>query len=221
MTRKLMKLSILTGVLLIVALLVGCGEEKKEEAASEVPDIPMPQESTGDDSLNKRIEELQTMEMTVEVVKDGESLVTWSQKDGNWRWQDPDNEDFYVIYNASQSKTWMVDNDMATEMSGGYQQYMGMNPASYLEIYAAMPGARRGDSWEYNMPGGGKLSMEFKGPEGMITKVATTDADNKETEVIEFKYSDVGSVSDSLFELPAGVTVQQMPSGMGISVPEA
>lgn len=220
MTKRLMRLSILTGALLIAAMFIGCGEEKSD-VANEVPDIPMSEEGPGEDSLNNRLQELKETDMTVEVIVNGESLYIWSQKDGNWRRQNPEHENFYVIYNASQKKTWLVSDKVATEISS--EQYLSMNPASYMEIYAALPGANRsGDSWEINMPGGGKVSIEFKGPESMMTKMTTTDAGTGKTEVIEFKYSDVGSVPDSLFELPADVEVQQLPAGddMGVTVPE-
>lgn len=210
-----------TPVLLISASLVailygsGCGEEKKaEEEAPSQPYLTTPQ--TGD-SMSQQIEALKQMEMTVEVVVNGKSVVIWSQKEGSWRWEDPSDKNSYVIYNAQKKKMWVVDGNTAmesTEIQG--QQYMGMSPAAMISMYATIPATRRtGDTWELNIPGQGGLTIEFKGPEGLPSKMVITDASTGKTDVTEFRYSHVGSVLSSLFELPSGVSVQQAPAGGG------
>ncbi|MEK7817799.1 MAG: hypothetical protein AAB281_06045 [Actinomycetota bacterium] len=190
----------------------------KTEEVLPVEQIAAP---TGGDNLSSQIEGLKSQEMTVEVVANGKSAGTWSQKEGSWRWEDPSSKDKYIIFNAKKNKMWNVSGNTATELDTSMSsQYMGFSPESYLKMYSMLPATNRtGDTWEFDMPGQGKLSIEFKGPQGLPTKLETTDASTGKTDVVEFKYSNVGSVSDSLFELPAGVTVTPGIDYGGGSVP--
>lgn len=219
----LIKGLILIVLLTAIFLLPGCGDDSGDQAKStDMPSVPLMEEG-GEGSLSDRIDALKELEMTVEVIDNGKSVVIWSQKQGNWRWDDPQDKNTYVIHNASLNKTWSVTGETAVELSGSQlPQYMGMSPASMLGIYAALPAtSRTDDTWELNLPGKGSIIIEFKGPEELPTRMTSTDATAGKTDVIEFKYSNVGAVPDSLFELPAGVQVQQAPAGgMEITVPE-
>lgn len=221
MTRKLTGIALfLTACLLATAVLSSCGGDEDGETTQTIPYVPVSEEGSGEGSLDARIEALRQLELTVEVVTDGRSTVIWSQKAGSWRWEDPGDQETYVIHNASLNKTWSVSNGAASEIGdSAFQQYMGMSPASMLSLYAALPATSSDDdSWELNLPGKGSLSIEFKGPEGLPTRLTSADSATGETEVIEFRYTDVGSVPDSLFELPAGVQVQPAPAGGGIDI---
>jgi hypothetical protein len=167
--------------------------------------------SSGD--LESQLSDLESLEATVTVTQNGEVDVIWSQKQGSWRWQDPNDETSYVIYNKQQDKLWIVDGDTATESTGvgsEGQAWWGMSPAALIKSFTMFPGTRTGDTWEMSVPGGGSIKVEFKGPQGLPTRLeAKTPGDPDE--VIEFAYKDVGNVSDDLFVLPAGVSVTAMP----------
>jgi hypothetical protein len=214
MRGKLMA-TIVVAVFGLMAMLLGagCGGETKVEQP-QVPDVPGVN-ANGDDTLDKRIEELKKLEMTVEIVEDGKSTSKWTQKNGSWRYDDPNDKTSYIIYNNQKQKTWVVSGDQATETSGSSEaSYAGFSPAMIMSVYAMMP--RTGgtdDTWEYNIPGAGKLSMEMKGPQGLPSKMVVEDAQTGKTNVTEFKYTNVGSVQDSTFELPANVQITPVSGG--------
>lgn len=220
MTKNTARVLPVVAILALLLWSTGCGEEEKVEEV-----IPAEQIATtdGGDNLSSQIEGLKSQEMTVEVISNGKTNVIWSQKEGSWRWEDPADKNSYVIFNAPKNKMWLVKGNTASEISTAQSyQYMGMSPESLLKMYTALPATTRTeDTWEFDVPGQGKMTIEFKGPQGLPTKLVTTDATGK-TDVVEFKYSNVGSVPDSLFELPAGVSVQEdgFGGGMGVTVPE-
>jgi len=207
--------SIALGIIAVL-LLTGCGGDTKVEQ-TQTPQIP----GDSSETLDKRIEELKNMEMTVEIVEDGKSTSKWTQKAGSWRYDDPSDKSIYIIYNNQQKKTWTVSDDTAMETSGSTESsYAGFSPAMIMSVYSMMP--RTGgsdDTWEYNIPGVGKLTMEMKGPQGLPTRMTIEDTQSGETNVTEFKYSNVGSVPDSTFELPANVKVTTV-NGTGGSIPD-
>lgn len=144
-------------------------------------------------------------------------MVIWSSKQGNWRWQDPNDESSYVIYNKDKDTLWVVEGNTAQELPATGAEGMawwGQNPAALITAFTEMSyGDVVDDVWEAQFPMG-TITIELKGPEGLPSKM-TVEQDG-DTEVMEFIYSDVGSVSDSLFELPANVSVQQMPDIEGM-----
>lgn len=225
MTKKFFCLILLPVLLSVLPGLAGCGDEKKTEETLPVEQIAAP---TGGDNLSSQIEGLKSQEMTVEVVSNGKTTVKWSQKEGSWRWEDPSSIDKYIIFNAKKNKLWEVSGNTATELDTSMSaQFMGFSPESLLKMYSMLPATNRtGDTWEFNIPGQGGLTIEFKGPQGLPSKMVTSDASTGKTDVTEFKYSNVGSVPDSLFELPAGVTatpgsgygsgIQTVPGGGNI-----
>ncbi|MHB9053583.1 MAG: hypothetical protein ACYC5F_06300 [Thermoleophilia bacterium] len=206
----------------LAALLImsGCGGD---DSSSQQPQMSgLPGSNTGD-TLDKRIEQLKQMEMTVEMIDDGQSVGKWSQKAGSWRWDDPTDKTSYTIYNNQKKKTWIVNGGSATETSGNSEAMVaGYNPAMIMGVYSMMPRTGGSDNnWEFSIPGAGKLTMEMNGPNGLPTKMTEEDAQTGKTTVTEFVYSNVGSVPDSTFELPSNVQVT--PTGGtgagGTSVP--
>jgi len=227
MGKKLtMAIKILVVGLGTLILLSGCGEEEKIEQP-QMPDFSSTQ--AGDD-LNQRIEELKKKEMSVEVFFDGESQGKWSQDGkGSWRQDDASSTSSYTIYNADKQMGWTVSDDTATEMDANLaEMYEMTSPLMILSSYSSFSAIPRtggsDDVWEWNIPGLGSLKIEFKGPDGLISKITSDDPDSG-IAVIELKYTEVGNVSKSLFELPSNVTVD--PSGTGgyggdgITVPDA
>lgn len=207
-------------------LLAGCGEEESMEQP-QMPDFSSTQ--AGDD-LDKRIEELKKKEMSVEILIDGESEGKWSQDGkGSWRQDDASSSSSYMIYNTDKQMGWSVSDKTATEMDPNLvQMYEATSPLMILSSYSsfsAMPRTGGSDDvWEWNIPGLGSLKIEFKGPDGAISKIISDDSTSGSS-VVEFKYTDVGRVSKSLFELPSDVTVDSSGTGGygggGITVPDA
>lgn len=212
MGRRTLRLIMIAGMcLLLVAWLSACGDE--DVSTDTQLDEPVTTETSSSDSGN-RFDALADIEATVEVTVNGESTVIWSQKAGSWRWQDPSDPGNYVIYNAEQGKLWMVDDKVATEsdQAGEDSTYWGMGPSGMLGMYTMLPGGNMtDDTYEINVPGEGKVIIEFKGPEGLPSKFGTYDAAGNEEESIVFTYTDVGDVSDDLFVLPEDVTVESIP----------
>lgn len=219
---KLVSAFVLFG-LVAIFIAAGCGDDTpKVEIQS--PNQMMNGADQGD--FNKKLDELKKAEMTVEVVQNGDSNGKWSQNSsGSWRWDDAKDKTSFVIYNADKKKTWIVNGDTAVESTDTSQSqaYAGFNPALMMSSFAAMTymphTGGSDDTWEWEITGTGKLTIEFKGPNGLVTKVIDEDYSTKKTDTTEFVYSDVGSVSSSLFELPGNITVQSMDSsstgGMG------
>ncbi len=223
--KLLVTIPVIVVGLLALLLLAGCGEEKKVEQP-QLQDLANMSTST-EDGLNKRLDDLKKMEMTVEMVADGQSSGKWTQKDNNWRWDDASDKTSYMIYNDQQKKTWVVNGDTAVESSGADNSGASFNPATMLSAFAYLPSTNRsGDTWEYNMPGAGKLTIEFKGPEGLPSLMTEEDTSGKKT-VTEFRYTNVGNVKASMFELPSNVKVMSgdsygtntvmVPDGTGTS----
>jgi len=220
MGKKLTVLISITAIVLLAALVAsGCGDEAKVE---QTQTLDLSKAAGMGDTLDQRLDELKKLEMTVEVVEDGTVTSKWTQKNGSWRYDDPSDPTSYTIYNDQKKKTWVVSGDTAYETSGDSESsYAGFSPAMIMSVYAMMP--RTGgsdDTWEYSIPGAGKLTMEMKGPQGMPTKISTEDAQTGEKSVIEFKYSNVDNVPDSTFELPANIQIVS-GSGSDITVPGA
>ncbi len=209
--------------LIIVALSVvalaawsGCGGDDSTDADGQAEDtitVSGPPATTGAASdFEARMAELENLEATVEVKQDGESMVIWSSKEDNWRWQDPNDEGSYVIYRGDENKLWIVDGDTASELpntGAEGQLWWSKNPAAMITAFTEFSyGDIVDDVWEARFPMG-TITIELKGPEGLPSKM--TIEQEGETQVTEFVYTDVGSVPDELFELPSGVSVQSVP----------
>jgi len=125
----------------------------------------------------------------------------------------------YMIYNDQQKKSWVVNGDTAVESSGADNPGTSFNPATMLSAFAYLPSTNQsGDTWEFNLPGAGKLTMEFKGPEGLPSLMTQEDTSGKKT-VTEFKYTNVGNVKASMFEMPGNVKMMSGPGTNTIMVP--
>ncbi len=214
--------------LLVMLAWAGCGGGDSGTATegsatdnAATADTDTTESSTGSGTpgnFQNQMNELEDLEATVEVSQNGEVLVIWSQKQGSWRWQDPTDETSYVIYNNVQDKLWIVDGNTATESSGvgaQGQSWWGMSPAAMLQAFALFPGSQSGDTWQINVPGGGSVTIELKGPQGLPTKMEVK-APGEEDEVIEFAYKNVGNVPDDLFILPSSVTVTELSDIEGL-----
>lgn len=201
----------------VIAGLTACGDEEEETTtqatAETATDENGDQDTTTGDS-DDPFSEVENIEATVEVTVNGETTVIWSQKDGSWRWQNPDDPEDYVIYNDDEKKLWVVSDKVATESSSSGQDsvYWGMSPAGRLGMYAMLPGGvMSDDTFEVDVPGEGKIVVEFTGPQGLPSEFTVFDLSGNEKESIVFEYSDVGNVSSDLFELPSDVTIQSIP----------
>jgi hypothetical protein len=222
MARKLVTILIAAVATAIMLFAGGCGGDDEPKAGNGSPQDMLRNAGNGGEDLNARIKELEKTPMTVEIIQNGDPEGKWSQDGkGSWRWQSSADERSYMIFNAEQNKFWNVSGDTATESSGeAADSFQGFNPAVMMSGFTAMTYLPRtggsDDAWEWDVPGQGKLIIEFKGPDGMFSKLTSEDATTGDTDVTEFKYSDVGDVPDSTFELPSGVTVQSMDStGLG------
>ncbi|MHB0866735.1 MAG: hypothetical protein ACYC6B_04095 [Thermoleophilia bacterium] len=213
MIRKLMTIATIFALtLLLMTGAAGCGDSDTPT----VPEVSIPTmpgtPSDAQDDLAKRIDALKQKEMTVEVIDNGKSLGKWSQDGkGSWRSDDPDTTTSYTIYNADKKKGWSVNGKSATEIDPNFMQaYEMSSPLLLLSAYASFSNIPRtggsDDTWEWNVAGMGSLKIEFKGPEGLISKIISDDSTSGST-VLEFTYTNVGKVSASLFELPGDVTV--------------
>lgn len=221
MTKRLLTITLIAAVGLLVLLgASGCGDETSTVEIQTPEDI-MDQISAGttEDDLSKKIDELKKAEMTVEILENGVSSGKWSQDmEGSWRWDDPNDPSSYVIYNAQKKKTWVVTGNTALESSDTSQSsaYAGFNPAMIMSAFAFLPRTGGSDDvWELEMPGQGKLTIEFKGPDGLPSKMIDEDFQTGKKDTTEFKYSNIGDVPASTFELPGDVTVESYDSIMG------
>lgn len=224
MKRNWLTLFVIVLGSIVLAAWAGCGGDDEGETTSVAQDDSASTEasttasSSGDQSeFEQRLADLEDVEATVTVIQDGVTEVIWSSKQGNWRWQDPNDESSYVIYNKDQDVIWIVDGDTAQELPGTGAEGMawwGQNPAALITAFTEFSyGDIVDDVWEAQFPMG-KITIELKGPEGLPSKMTVEQDDG--TQVLEFEYTDVGSVPASLFELPAGVTAQQLPDIEGI-----
>lgn len=218
MTNRLLRIAaIVAACLMAVVAWAGCGGDKVDTQAIEdlakLPDT-LTQMEANMDTMSKKMEGLAKKEMTVEVVEDGTVTSKWSQKDGSWRYDDPKDQTSYIIYNKQKNKTWRVNGKTAVEFSGANDMAaLGFNPATMLGLYALMPKTGGSDDvWEFKM-GSDEIIIEFKGPDGLPSKVSATSAGKKT--VTEFKYSNIGSVSSSIFDLPVDVQVTSVESSIG------
>ncbi|MFA6002046.1 MAG: hypothetical protein WC828_08055 [Thermoleophilia bacterium] len=218
MTNRLLKIAAIAAACLMAAIAwTGCGGDKIDTQAledlSNLPDT-LTQMEANMDTMSKKMDALSKKELTVEVVEDGKTTSKWSQKDGSWRFDDPTDPTEYIIYNKQKNKTWSVSGKTAVEFSGANDMAaLGYNPATMLGLYALIPKTGGSDDvWEFKM-GSDAITIEFKGPDGLPSKVTSTSSGK--TTVTEFKYSNVGSVSSSIFELPADVQVTSVESSVG------
>lgn len=204
----------------------GCGGDDKPKVDVQSPAGLLGGTGDTQGDFNQKLEELKKAEMTVELIQNGKAEGKWSQNSsGSWRWEDSSDKTSYMIFNADKKKMWVVNGDTAIESTDSTQsEAAGFNPALLMSSFAAMTYAPRtggsDDTWEWEIPGSGKLTIEFKGPNGLVTKVIDEDYTTKKTDTTEFVYSDVGNVADSLFELPSNVTVQTtegLTGGLGTS----
>ncbi len=205
--------------LLALFLIGGCGGDDKKVEQPALPDLATSTNAEAD--LNKKIDELKKKEMTVEIVADGKAQGKWSQDGkGSWRSDDPTSASSYTIYNADQKKGWNVSGSTATELDpSSMQMYELTSPLVILGAYSSFGSIPRtggsDDVWEWNVPGLGSLKIEFKGPDGLISKISSDDA-SAGSSLLELKYTNVGNVPASTFELPAGITVESSgTSGLG------
>ncbi|MHB9112870.1 MAG: hypothetical protein ACYC4D_09650 [Thermoleophilia bacterium] len=208
-----------------IVLMGGCGEEETIEQ----PQMPDFSSTQAEADLDQKIEELKKKEMSVEVIVDGKSQGKWTQDGkGSWRQDEASSTTSYTIYNAGKQKGWTVSGNTATEIDPSLMQiYEVSSPLLLLSAYSSFSSLPRtggtDDVWEWNVPGLGSLKIEFKGPDGAISKIISEDSTSGDS-VIEFKYTDVGSVPRSTFELPSDVTVDTSGTGGfggGITVPDA
>ncbi|MFA5808890.1 MAG: hypothetical protein WC935_00955 [Thermoleophilia bacterium] len=218
MTNRLLRTAGIGAACLMAAIAwAGCGGDKVDTQAIEdlakLPDT-LTQMEANMDTMSRKMDDLSKKELTVEVVEDGKTTSKWSQKDGSWRYDDPSNQTSYIIYNKQKNKTWSVDGKTAVEFSGDNgMAALGYNPVTMLGIYALVPKTGGTDDvWEFKM-GSDEIIIEFKGPDGLPSKVSTTSSGKKT--VTEFTYSNIGSVSSSIFELPANITVTSVESAVG------
>ena len=127
--------------LMVMLAWAGCGGQDsgtttEDNAATVAADTAEGTGSGTSSDFESQMSDLEDLEATVDVSQNGEMLVTWSQKDGSWRWQDPTDKSSYVIYNDIQDKLWIVDGDTATESSGvgaQGQSWWGMSPAAMIQ----------------------------------------------------------------------------------------
>ncbi len=222
MARKMATMgAVILAGLAALAALTGCGGSSQPQAQNLPAGVTSPLANPGNNSqgaLSQQIDALKKMAMTVEIVENGKSEGKWTQgADGSWRYQGSDGTIF--IYNAAQKKSWLVNGNSAYESPVAEASYAAFNPAMMLTAFAYLPQTGgSGDVREYSEPGQGKITIEFKGPNGLPSKVTNVDKQGKTT-VTEFNYSDVGSVPESDFELPSGVSVSTVPgAGAGASV---
>ena len=204
--------------LLALTLATGCGEDEPQADLPGPEQMGLPSTSSENDDLNKKIEELKKKEMTVEIIEDGKSLDKWSQDGkGSWRIDDADLPTSYTIYNAEKNKMWDVDSNVATEVDPSLSQAYEMgSPLLLLSAYSSFAYIPRtggsDDEWEWNVTGMGSLKIEFKGPDGLISRIISDGEGTGRTE-IEFKYTNLGDVPASMFELPSDVEVQTFDGG--------
>lgn len=209
------------GAAFLLALLVwtGCGNDttKAVEELKNLPDT-LTQMEQNMQQMSQKVDQFKSMEFTVEVVEDGKTTSKWTQKDGSWRYDNPSDPTSYTIYNKKQNKTWIVSGNTAVESSGDTDLASAMyNPVTALAVFALAPKTGGSDDvWELGF-GGDSITIEFKGPEGLPTKM--TSVSSGDTNVTEYKYSNVGSVKDSTFELPSNVQVTN--AGSNVTVPAA
>ncbi len=200
----------------------GCGGSSQPQAQNLPRALTSPLSSPGNGSsnaLSQQVDALKKMAMTVEIVENGKSQGKWTQgSDGSWRYQSSEQGGTTFIYNASQKKSWLINGNSAYESPTAEASYEAFNPAMMLTAFAYLPqSGGSGDVREYNEPGQGKVTVEFKGPSGLPSKLTVVDKQGKTT-VTEFNYSDVGSVPASDFELPSGVSVSTVPgTGGGVT----
>ena len=166
----------------------------------------------------------------------------WSQKAGSWRWEASKETNYYVIHNNALQKTWKVavnpgstpidyriylgnevkqsgtlqpGESVALEISSSSESSIeALNPANVMSAFAMIP--RTGgtdDAWEINDPNVGKITIEMKGPNGLPTKITSEDAQTGVTSTMQFVYSNIGNLPDSLFELPPNAKVTTVDSG--------
>lgn len=222
--RRSMKSALKAVLLALLCILlfswaIACGDEETDTTTADQQDEPAAtaaatDEDEGDGDETDPFDAVSEIEATVEVTVNGETTVIWSQKDDHWRWQDPEDPESYVIYNADEDKLWVVNDKVAQEsaQAGEDSMYWAQSPAGMLGLYRMIPGGTYSDdTFELSIPGEGKLVVEFKGPEGLPSSFTLFDASGNEEESITFQYSDVGNVPDDLFVLPADVTVQVAP----------
>jgi len=220
MIKKLLILGALIAAgVTALSVWAGCGGNDNTQQVPEVNQMQTSAAASSEasDTLSKVIDDLKKADMTVEVINNGKNQGKWSQnKDGSWRWENED-KSVIVIYNAQKQKFWTINGSTAYEETQTTEaQYAAYNPVTIFSSFAYLP--RTGgsnDTWEFNVPGTGKLTIEFKGPQGLPTKVVSEDHTTGETDVTEFIYTDVGSVPSSMFELPSGVTVVTSNSAGG------
>lgn len=212
----------LTCILLMLSV-SACGEDNDEATSADdaADNSDVTSDITADADFEQRMEELKSKELTVELIQDGETLSKWSQDGkGSWRVEDTTSADgSYIIYNAAENKGWTVSGTTAVELdTENMELYELSSPIVAMEAfgtYTMMPGTSiSDDTWEWEVPGVGKVKIEFKGPDNLVSKIESEDSQTGSS-VLEFKYSNVGNVPESTFELPSGVTVQSYDSTSG------
>ncbi len=153
------------------------------------------------------LNDFDNLEATIEVSQNGQTIVIWSQKNGNWRWQDPADPDHYVIYNASMGTAWEVQGGSASVITGTEGLWKAKSPSSFMRNYALTSGTITGKTIEIRYPFG-MITFEFLGPKNLPSKMVIEE-ENVETKVLEYTYTNVDDVPDSMFELPPDVVISQ------------
>jgi hypothetical protein len=146
------------------------------------------------------VSDLENIEATIEVSQNGRTTVIWSQKNGSWRWEDPDDPEHYVIYDGERGKAWEVRAGSASEITGTEGVWKARSPASFLGRFRIFIGSVTEDRVQFRYPLG-KITIEFLGPRNLPSKMVMEE-EGSETKILEYTYHDVGDVPDGMFSPP-------------------
>lgn len=156
--------------------------------------------------IDSIVNDLENIEAKVEVTQNGKMIVVWSQKNGSWRWADPDDPEHYVIHNDEEGTTWEIRAGSASDITGMEGVWKARSPASFLGKFRIFAGSITEDRVEFRYPLG-KISIEFLGPRSLPSKMVMEE-EGSEIKIFEYTYQDVGDVPDGMFSLPPDVTLQ-------------
>ncbi|GBE57840.1 hypothetical protein BMS3Abin01_00766 [bacterium BMS3Abin01] len=189
---------VIVPVLLALMAWAGCGGQDT---------VTRTYKATQPRDIESVLNDLDNLQATVEVSQNGQTIVTWSQKDGSWRWQDPDDPDHYVIYNADMGTAWEVQGGSASVVTGTEGLWKAKNPSSFMRNYTLSSGPISGEKVEIKYPFG-IITVEFLGPKNLPSKMVIEE-EGVETKVLEYTYTDIDDVPDSMFELPPDVVISR------------
>jgi hypothetical protein len=165
-------------------------------------------------NFNEKLDELEKTPMVVEIYVDGKKEGTWTQKENDWRFEDPKGKSI-AIYRGGDGTFYLIDMEEKTALkiegtSEKYQEdYQVFKPSTLIKAYQNYP-------WTYSNnkliaeAEGVKVVVLFENSSGLINKVEIRKGSG--SQVIEFKYLKVDDVPESLFKVPPGVKVFPTPS---------